>query len=138
MTGLAGKEVSPGREKAPSIRLVLVDDHEVVRLGLRTLLERTRSVEVIGEAGTADEAITVSARLKPDVVVMDVRLPDGNGVEACREIRATRPETRVLFLTSFADRHAVLAAVCGGADGYLLKEIGAEALIRAVKTVAGG
>jgi DNA-binding NarL/FixJ family response regulator len=115
-----------------------VDDHEVVRVGLRTLLDRARSIEVVGEAGTAAEAIITAARLEPDVVVMDVRLPDGNGVEACREIRAARPETRVLFLTSFADQHAVLAAICGGADGYLLKEIGGEALIRAVKTVAGG
>ncbi|MGH7230417.1 MAG: response regulator [Nitrospiraceae bacterium] len=116
----------------------MVDDHEVVRVGLRTLLDRARSIQVVGEAGTMAEAVRAAARLKPDVVVMDVRLPDGNGVEACREIRAICPDTRVLFLTSFADQHAVLAAICGGADGYLLKEIGGEALIRAVRAVAGG
>lgn len=120
------------------IRLLLVDDHKVVRVGLRTLLSATARIQVIGEAGTMESAITEAARLKPDIVLMDVRLPDGSGIEACREIRTARPETRVLFLTSFADDDAVLATMFAGADGYLLKEIDEEALIRAIETVAGG
>lgn len=124
--------------KTPAVRLLLVDDHEVVRLGLRALFERTGRIEVIGEAGTMADAVTKAAKLKPDVVLLDFRLPDGSGVEACREIRADCPDTRVLFLTSFADENAVLSAVLGGAGGYLLKEIGGEALIRAIEAVAGG
>lgn len=125
------------RETRP-IRLLLVDDHKVVRVGLRTLLSDTDRIEVVGEAGTMESAVTEAARLKPDIVLMDVRLPDGSGVEACREIRTTRPETRVLFLTSFADDDAVLATMFAGADGYLLKEIDEEGLIRAIEAVAGG
>jgi two-component system, NarL family, response regulator DevR len=120
------------------IRLLLVDDHKVVRVGLRTLLDATDRTQVIGEAGTMESAITEAARLKPDIVLMDVRLPDGSGIEACREIRTARPETRVLFLTSFADDDAVLATMFAGADGYLLKEIDEEGLIRAIETVASG
>lgn len=120
------------------IRLLLVDDHEVVRIGLRTLLERSGKIQVVGEAGTLASAVAEALRLKPHVVLMDVRLPDGSGAEACREIRAASPDIRVLFLTSFADNDAVLAAIFGGADGYLLKEIGGEALVSAVQTVAAG
>lgn len=120
------------------IRLLLVDDHKVVRVGLRTLLGGTGRIQVVGEAETMVDAVTEAARLKPDVVLMDVRLPDGSGIEACREIRAARAETRVLFLTSFADDDAVLATIFAGADGYLLKEIDEDALMRAIETVAEG
>jgi len=121
-----------------TIRLVLVDDHEVVRIGLRTLLDRIGIIQVVGEAGTAAEAVAETIRLKPDVVLMDVRLPDGTGIDACRDIRTACPDTRVIFLTSFADDDAVLAAVFGGADGYLLKEIGGETLIQSIQSVARG
>jgi DNA-binding NarL/FixJ family response regulator len=121
-----------------AIRLLLVDDHEVVRLGLRTLFERTGRIQVVGEAGTLADAVTKAADLKPDLVLLDIRLPDGSGVEACREIRANRPATRVLFLTSFADEQAVMAAIVGGAGGYVLKEIGGESLIQAIEAVADG
>ncbi|WP_447969277.1 response regulator transcription factor [Nitrospira sp. M1] len=120
------------------VRLLLVDDHEVLRLGLRTLFGETEGIQVVGEAGDKASAISEATRLKPEVIVMDVRLPDGSGIEACHEIRSTLPNTRVLFLTSFADEEAVLATIMAGADGFLLKEIGGEELIRAVKTVAEG
>ncbi|TLY29754.1 MAG: response regulator transcription factor, partial [Nitrospirae bacterium] len=121
-----------------TIRLVLVDDHEVVRIGLRTLLDRIGIIQVVGEAGTAAEAVAETIRLKPDVVLMDVRLPDGTGIDACRDIRTACPDTRVIFLTSFADDDAVLAAVFGGADGYLLKEIGGETMIQSIQSIARG
>ena len=120
------------------INLLLVDDHEVVRLGLRTLIGRDPSIQVVGEAGTMAAAVEECLRLMPDLVLMDVRLPDGSGVEACREIRSARPQTRVIFLTSYADEDAVLATIAAGADGYLLKEIDGEGLLRAIKTVVGG
>jgi DNA-binding NarL/FixJ family response regulator len=118
--------------------LLLVDDHEVLRMGLRTLFAEAGGFEVVGEAGTAADATALAARVKPDVVLMDVRLPDRSGVEACREIRARRSATRVLFLTSFADEGAVMATVLAGADGFLLKEVGGEELVKAVRTVAEG
>jgi DNA-binding NarL/FixJ family response regulator len=123
---------------AKTIRLLIVDDHEVLRLGLRTLFNEAGGFQVIGEAGTMAQAIADALRLKPDVVLMDVRLPDGSGVEACRAIRTERPDTRVLFLTSYADDDAVLATILAGADGFLLKEVGSEELLRAVRTVADG
>jgi DNA-binding NarL/FixJ family response regulator len=119
------------------LRLLLVDDHEVVRAGLRLLLTRA-GFEIAGEAGTAAEAVSIAAQIEPDVVVMDVRLPDGSGVEACREIRSARPGTRVLFLTAFEDEDAMLAAVFSSADGYLLKEVNGDKLVQAVRTVAHG
>lgn len=121
-----------------AIRLLLVDDHEVVRVGLRTLLARAKHIEVVGEAESVARAVQEAIRLTPKVVLMDVRLPDGNGVDACREIRTVCPDTRVLFLTSFADENAALSAVLGGASGYLLKEIGGEPLIQAIEAVAAG
>jgi DNA-binding NarL/FixJ family response regulator len=120
------------------IRLLLVDDHEVLRLGLRTLFTESGGFEVVGEAGTMAEGINAAAKLMPDVVLMDVRLPDGSGVQACREIRTARPETRVVFLTSYADEDAVLQTILAGAYGFLLKEVSSEELIRAMKTVAAG
>lgn len=123
---------------ARPIRLLLVDDHEVVRLGLRTLFNRSATVEVVGEAGTMASALSEALQLKPDVVLMDIRLPDGDGIEACREIRAERPETRVLFLTSYSDDTALLSTMFAGAAGFLLKEIGGSALVQAVEAVARG
>jgi DNA-binding NarL/FixJ family response regulator len=122
----------------PTIRLMLVDDHEVLRLGLRTLFNEAGHFEVIAEAGTVALAVEQGRALKPNVVLMDVRLPDGSGVEACREIRTASPETRVLFLTSFADDDAVLGTILAGADGFLLKEVSGEELIRATRMVASG
>lgn len=124
--------------KARPIRLLLVDDHEVVRLGLRTLFNRTGTVHVVGEAATMGSAVAEALRLKPDVVLMDIRLPDGDGIEACREIRAHCPETRVLFLTSYSDEAAVLSTMLAGAAGFLLKEIGGNALVQAIEAVARG
>jgi DNA-binding NarL/FixJ family response regulator len=118
--------------------MLVVDDHKVVRLGLRTLLERYPDFAVVGEAGTVALAVEETARLRPDLVLMDVRLPDGNGFEACRQIRNTQPETRILFLTSFANQEIVLESIDAGGDGYLLKEIDDESLVRAIRNVASG
>ena len=110
------------------IRLLLVDDHAVVRLGLRTLFERAESFLVAGEAASVAEAREQVDRLHPDIVIMDIRLPDGSGVEACREIRAERAATRVVMLTSYPDEEAVLSAIVAGASGYLLKQVRARLL----------
>lgn len=120
------------------MRILLVDDHEVVRAGLRMLLGHRPNVAVVGEASTAAAAVAEAARTAPDVVIMDVRLPDGSGVEACREIRSARPGTRVLMLTSFADEDAVDASVMAGASGYLLKQTRSVELIHAIEVVAAG
>jgi two-component system response regulator DevR len=120
------------------VRVLLVDDHDVVREGLRSLLRRAPDIEVVGEAATAAAAVAEAQRLRPDVVVLDVRLPDGNGVEVCREIRAQRPDTRVLMLTSYADDEALFASIMAGAAGYLLKETRAAALLDAIHTAARG
>jgi two-component system, NarL family, response regulator DevR len=124
--------------KTHKIRLLLVDDHQVVRVGLRTLLNKDPTIHIVGEAGTAADALSQAIRLKPDLVLMDVRLPDGTGIEACREIRSHCPRTRVLFLTSYADHDAVIATITAGADGYLLKEIDLEGLLRSIKSVMSG
>ncbi len=129
--------MKPQSETKP-IRLLLVDDHEVLRIGLRTLFAEAGAFQVVGEAGTMAAAVAEAARLKPQVVLMDVRLPDGSGIDACRMIRADHEDTRVLFLTSFADDDAVLATILAGANGFLLKEVNSEQLIQAVKTVASG
>jgi two-component system response regulator DevR len=129
--------MKPQPETKP-IRLLLVDDHEVLRIGLRTLFTEAGAFQVVGEAGTMAAAVAEAARLKPQVVLMDVRLPDGSGIDACRMIRADHEDTRVLFLTSFADDDAVLATILAGANGFLLKEVNSEQLIQAVKTVASG
>jgi two-component system, NarL family, response regulator DevR len=120
------------------IRLLIVDDHQVVRVGLMTLLAHYPDVEVVGEAGTVRLAIEETLRLRPDVVLMDVRLSDGNGFDACRLIREQAPEVRVLFLTSFPDEQIVMESIDAGADGYLLKEINEEGLVRAIRDVAAG
>jgi two-component system, NarL family, response regulator DevR len=124
-------------DDSPAVRVLLVDDQEIVRAGLRAVIGAA-GIVVVGEAATVAEAIKAAARLVPDVVLMDVRLPDGSGVTACREIRATNPRIKVLFLTAFEDEEALIATVFASADGYLLKEIGSANLVQAVKAVAGG
>jgi len=119
-------------------RVYLLDDHEVVRGGLRALLEVAGDVEVVGESGSAVDATRRIPALRPDVVVLDVRLPDGNGVEVCRAVRAVDPSIRALMLTSYADDEALLAAVMAGASGYVLKEIRSSDLVSAVRLVAAG
>ena len=121
-----------------TVAVLLVDDHEVVRVGLRSLLGRERGMEVVGEAGTAAEAVAQAARLRPDVVVMDVRLPDRSVVEACRDIRSADQRIRVIMLTSYTDEEAVYNAILAGASGYLLKQIRGQELVRAIETVAAG
>jgi len=117
---------------------MLVDDHEVVREGLRTLISRQPGMSIVGEAANAADAIETAARAKPDVVIMDVRLSDGNGVEACRAIRETRSETKVIMLTSYADDEAVFASIVAGAAGYLHKQTRGQALVDAVRAVSEG
>ncbi|RPH36876.1 MAG: DNA-binding response regulator [Chloroflexi bacterium] len=120
------------------LRLLLVDDHEVVRQGLRALIERRPAFVVAGEAGTVAEAIAAARHLQPDLVLMDVRLPDGSGIEACRAIREELPATKVVMLTSYPDEEAVLAAILAGASGYLLKEIRGRDLVAALESVGRG
>jgi two-component system, NarL family, response regulator DevR len=120
------------------LRLLVVDDHEVVRQGLVALLDRREHFQVVAEAGSVAEAIEMAARFAPDLVVMDVRLPDGSGIEACREIRAEHPSTRVVMLTSYPDEEAVLSAIVAGASGYLLKQVRARDLVAALEAVGRG
>ena len=117
---------------------MLVDDHEVVREGLRALLDAEDGIEVVGEAGTVADAVRRVGYESPDVVVLDVRLPDGSGIEACREIRARWPEVRVLMLTSFADDEALFSSIMAGASGYVLKQIKGSDLISSVRRVGQG
>jgi two-component system, NarL family, response regulator DevR len=125
-------------EPVRSLRLLVVDDHEVVRRGLASLLDRRSGFEVVAQAGSVAEAITLAALHEPDLVIMDVRLPDGTGIEACREIRAARPQTRVVMLTSYPDEEAVLSAIIAGASGYLLKQIRGRDLVSALEAVGRG
>ena len=120
------------------IRLLLVDDHQVVLVGLRTVLHNRQGITVVGEAGSRADAVRASERLKPDIILMDVRLPDGSGVEACRDILARHPTMRVIFLTSFADDEFALAAVLAGAQGYVLKNIDADLLVQSIHAVFKG
>ena len=120
------------------VRLLLVDDHEVLRLGLRTLFDTAGGFLVVGEAGTVAEGIAQARAQRPDVAIVDLRLPDGSGVEACREIRSERPETRVVVLTSYSDEDAVISSIVSGAAGYLLKQTPPRQLVEAVRTVALG
>ncbi len=120
------------------LRLMVVDDHEVVRQGLVALLDRRETFQVVAEAGSVAEAIEMADRFRPELIVMDVRLPDGSGIEACREIRAEHPGTRVVMLTSYPDEEAVLSAIVAGASGYLLKQVRARDLVSALEAVGRG
>jgi DNA-binding NarL/FixJ family response regulator len=125
-------------DDARPVRVFLLDDHEVVRRGLRELLEADGGFEVVGEAGTAEEAVGRVPATSPDVAVLDVRLPDGNGVEVCREVRSRHPEIACLMLTSYSDDEALFDAIMAGAAGYLLKQIRSAELVDAIRTVAAG
>ncbi len=120
------------------IGVFLLDDHEIVRRGLADLLATTPDIRVVGEAGTAAEAVARIPAARPDVAVLDARLPDGSGIEVCREIRSRLPEVRCVILTSYDDNDAVLAAVMAGASGYLMKEIRGSNLVGAIRDVAAG
>jgi DNA-binding NarL/FixJ family response regulator len=117
---------------------MLVDDHEIVRDGIRAMLEAQDDIVVTTEAGTVRDAIDEAARTRPDVIVMDVRLSDGSGIEATREIRAARPATKVLMLTSFADDEALFASIMAGASGYVLKQVKSGDLLHAIRAVGAG
>lgn len=132
------KQFSSNRGKMPKQRIVLVDDHEVVRLGIKALLERHPHFEVVGEASTAKEAIETVERLLPDVVLMDIRLPGASGIEATEEITNSFPEIKVIMLTSYAEDDMLFSAIRAGASGYVLKQIGAEDLIKAIDAVGRG
>ena len=121
-----------------SLSVYLVDDHEVVRRGFAAILASEEGLEVVGEATTAAEAVQEIPATQPDVAVLDVRLPDGDGVEVCREVLSRCPETRCLILTAFADEEALFAAIMAGASGYLLKTASGDELISAVRTVGAG
>ncbi len=124
--------------EAAATRVLVVDDHEVVREGLRTLLGKQKGMTLVGEAATMKDAVEAAARAKPDVVIMDIRLPDGSGIEACRTIRAARPATGVIMLTSYADDEALFASILAGAAGYLLKDAKGQSVVDAITAVAQG
>src|SRR6201992_2324969 len=128
-------DVGPGGR---TIGVFLLDDHEIVRLGVRELLEAQPDIRVVGEAGTAASALARIPALRPDVAILDVRLPDGDGVTVCRDIRSRMPEVACLMLTSFSDEEALLDAVMAGAAGYMLKQIRGLDLVKAVRTLAAG
>jgi two-component system response regulator DevR len=123
---------------SPALRLVIVDDSELVRVGLQTLLQSAPGITLCGIAATAAEALVVCVREQPDVVLLDIHLPDGNGIDVCRQLLSSNGEMRVLFLTSSAAAETVDAAIQAGAHGYLLKEVNTAALIQAIRDVAAG
>ena len=124
--------------ETPSIRILIADDHEVVRIGLSALLDRQEGFRVVGQASSGEEAIRLARALRPDVVVLDIRMPDGSGTDACRAITTEAPGTPVVMLTSYADEEALFEAIAAGASGYVLKRIGSDELVSAVRTVAAG
>jgi len=124
--------------KAAPLRVMLVDDHEIVRDGIKAMLDVEDDIIVTAQAGTVRDAVDEAHRTRPDVIVMDVRLADGSGIEATREIRADHPETRVLMLTSFADDEALFASIMAGASGYVLKQVKSGDLLRAIRAVGAG
>jgi DNA-binding NarL/FixJ family response regulator len=129
---------APGDEVRKPIAVFLLDDHEIVRRGVRDLLAAEPDIQVVGEAGTASSALARIPALRPDVAVLDVRLPDGDGVSVCREIRSRMPGVACLMLTSFGDDEALFDAIMAGAAGYVLKQIRGTDLVGAVRTVASG
>lgn len=120
------------------LRILLVDDHEVVRLGLATLLEDVPGVEIVGESGSGRTALQLCRSLRPDLVLLDIRLPDENGVEVCRQITEQAPRTKVIILTSYADDELITEAILAGASGYVLKQVGSQELLRAIEAVRRG
>ena len=120
------------------IRVFVLDDHELVRTGLRTLLEGEDDMEVVGEAGTVADGVRLIRQLKPDVAILDVRLPDGSGVEVCREVQASAPFVRCLMLTSHSDDDALFSSIMAGASGYVLKEVGSGDLLGDIRRVSEG
>jgi two-component system, NarL family, response regulator DevR len=130
--------VTPVHEKDTRIRVFLMDDHELVRRGLVDLLKSEADITVVGEAGTAAEAIRRIPSTRPDVALLDGRLPDGSGIDVCREIRSSEPRIRCVILTSFDDDEALFAAIMAGASGYLLKEVGGSNLVAGIRQVAAG
>lgn len=125
-------------DPARPVRIIIADDHEVVRIGLASLLDRQPGFSVVGEATSGDEAVRLARRERPDVVVMDIRMPNGSGIDACRTITTERPSLPVIMLTSYADADALFDAIDAGASGYVLKRIGSGELVDAVRTVAAG
>ncbi len=123
---------------AKTLRVLVVDDHDIVRKGLTTLISRQQDLSVAGEAGTAAEAVAKANELAPDVVVLDIRLPDASGIEACREIRSQNSNIKVLMLTSYSDEEAVMGSIMAGASGYLLKEIRSQEIVEAIRQVGAG
>ena len=128
----------PQQSETEKIKVLVVDDHPVVRNGLRLIQELDEKIQVLGAAGSFQAALAEANRLKPDVVLMDVRLPDGDGIEACRRIKLQLPKTRVLFLTSYADNNLVLGAMEAGAEGYVLKESDAQRIVDAIHSIMHG
>ena len=124
--------------EAKTLRVLVVDDHDIVRKGLTTLISRQQDLSVAGEAGTAAEAVAKANELAPDVVVLDIRLPDASGIEACREIRSQNSNIKVLMLTSYSDEEAVMGSIMAGASGYLLKEIRSQEIVEAIRQVGAG
>src|SRR6266481_3369089 len=137
-TGRRCNNMDENAARAQQIKVFLLDDHEIVRRGVKDLLEAESDITVVGEAGTASSALARIPALKPDVAVLDVRLPDGDGVSVCREIRSRMPEVACLMLTSFGDDEALFDAIMAGAAGYVLKQIRGTDLVGAVRTVASG
>lgn len=131
-------ETGDADDARPPIRVFLLDDHEIVRRGLRELLEADGDIEVVGESGSAKEATRRIPALRPDVAVLDGRLPDGSGIDVCRDIRSSDPEIKALILTSYDDDDALFAAIMAGASGYVLKQIRGSDLVDTVRRVAAG
>jgi len=126
------------RDRTADVRILIADDHEVVRIGLASLLDRQPGFNVVGEAKSGDEAVRLARQERPDVVVMDIRMPNGSGIDACRTITSELSGTPVIMLTSYADADALFAAIDAGASGYVLKRVGSTELVDAVRTVAAG
>lgn len=128
----------PGATAAPPIRILIADDHEVVRIGLAALLDRQAGFRVVAQASSGDEALRLARQHRPDVAVLDIRMPNGSGTDACRAITEELPDTPVVMLTSYADSDALFDAIAAGASGYVLKRIGSEELVRAIRVVSDG
>ena len=133
-----GKMLPQELDRPLLLRVMIVDDHEVVRLGLKSLLDRQPGLTVVAEAGTVAEAVSKALTHKPDIVLMDIRMPGGSGIDACEQITRARPGTKVLMLTSYAEDEMLFSAIRAGATGYVLKQIGSEALVRAIEAAGRG